>query len=152
MAAMMIPFALQAGSTLLSMKSSLDQGEQAMENAYETASELEDQGDAALAASTRKAAAKRREGDRMASNAQAAMAAGGGVTDDAGALETFADIDERSQFNSLAALFEGKTARQGKRRQARITRREGRQAYKAGRTRAFASALSGGSQMFDTMP
>lgn len=136
---------MQVGSTALNVKSILDQGEQTYENAIKTGIELEMQGDAALARSTYEARAAREEGDVMIGDTRAAAAAGGGVASDAGTVERLADIDERAKFNSMAALFRGKTARSQAYTQAAIIRREGKKAYTAAGRKAVATLFSGGA-------
>lgn len=148
----MLPAALMmGGSTVLNVISSIEQGKNAYENAYKGAQELEATGDAALAAGTRAAYLSKKEGDKVLSDARAQMAASGGSASDAGAIDRLSKIKSKSEYNSLAALFEGKTARKGAYRQASRLREEGRQQLRAGRLGAVSSLLSGGSKTFDMM-
>lgn len=137
---------MKVGSTALNIKSILDQGEDTYENAMRSAAEMRDQGDAALASATYTARADRQAADELIGDTRAAAAAGGGLASDAGTIERLADIDERDKFNSMAALFRGKTQRKQAYGQAAITERAGKKAYTASRRQAFATALSGGAQ------
>jgi len=142
---------LQVGSTVLGAAAQIQQGQQAYRNDYATANELNDQGNADLASSTRQAYGYRQQGNQIMGNAAAAMAANGGVTDDAGAIENFGAMDARTKFNAMAALFQGKTAKAGADRQARIYRQSGNAALRNSRLAAFSTLLGGGSKAYDYM-
>lgn len=104
---------------------------------------LKQSGDAAYARGTREAAEIRRQGDMMQSDAAASMAAGGGVTDDAGAIETMGDIHQVANYNAMTALFEGEERRRTDYYEGEAAKWEGRQAKKLSRLSMGATALSG---------
>lgn len=139
---------LMVGSTVLSASSALEQGDQAERDAKQDAYELEQAGTAAYADSTRRSYEAAREGKIVASNARAAQAASGGVTTDAGATDQLAEIERDAQYNSMSALFEGKSKREDYLRQAARRRIEGKEAKEASRMEAITTVLSGGSQIF----
>lgn len=89
-----------------------------------------------------------REGERVVSNARAAMAAGGGVTDDAGAIDTLSKIDREATYNRLAALYDARNNYEGTIAQAGAIRAEGRNARKASRYKIGSTLLSGAADAF----
>jgi hypothetical protein len=126
--------ALILGSTALDMKAQNDEMKA-------KAALNERRAKASTATSQRKASEIRRKGRVLESDAKAIMAAGGGVTDDAGAIEQLADIANVTDYNQLAALYEGDTEAEG-------LRLENRYNKKITRTKQFATALSGASKAF----
>ena len=134
--AMAVP-ALMLGSTALNMKAQND------ETKGQAALNLR-RAKAATATGQRKATEIRRQGRVIQSDARAAMAAGGGVTDDAGAIEQLANIAQVTDYNQLAALYEGDTEAEGLHLENKINK-------KIGRTKQAATALSGASQAFGAM-
>lgn len=103
--------ALSIGSTILKSGGSIAGGLQQSKS-------LKREADAVLANATRESYEIGREGEVLQSNAQAASAAGGGSFD-AGTVERHGEIGRDTDYNSLAALFEGKNQRRELRRQAR---------------------------------
>jgi len=97
---------------------------------------------ASYAEGTRSAAETRRGGRVIASDVEAAIAGGGGVTDDPGSIQTLADIEQVTDYNALTALYEGSS-------RAREHRKQGRTARKLARSRALATAITGASKMFE---
>ena len=93
------------------------------------------------AAGTRQAAEAQRAGKIAESGTRAAMAAGGGVATDPGAIETLGKIKSEAEYNALSALYEGGT-------RADISRYEGKVKKKAARTKALSTILSGGAGMY----
>lgn len=93
-----------------------------------------------IAGATKKAAEYTREGEMVESNARAAAAAGGGAFD-AGSAERIGKINQQSEYNALAAMYEGEQA-------ASISRYEGQLKKKAAKTKAISTALSGASQTY----
>jgi hypothetical protein len=126
--------ALILGSTALDMKAQNDEMKA-------KAALNERRAKASTATGQRKASEIRRKGRVLESDAKAIMAAGGGVTDDAGAIEQLADIANVTDYNQLAALYEGDTEAEG-------LRLENRYNKKITRTKQLATALSGSSKAF----
>lgn len=89
-----------------------------------------------------------REGERVVSNARAAMAAGGGVTDDAGAIETLGKLDREATYNRLAALYDARNKYDGTLAEASAIRAEGRNARAASKFKIGSTLLSGAGQAF----
>jgi len=83
----------------------------------------------------------RREGDILQSDAIAALAAGGGSTTDPGAVSYLSKLEDISQYNQLAALYDAQTQAQGLRHRAQIVRYEGKVKKKAGYYKAASTLL-----------
>ena len=131
--AMAVPIMMLAG-TALSAKSQSD----------ETAAQAEiniRRSNQARASGQRRAIEVRRQGDALQSDARAAIAASGGVTDDVGTIKQLADIDQATDYNALAALYEGES-------EARGLETENVYRKRIGRTKQFATALSGASKAY----
>jgi len=128
---------LAIGSTALSMKAQDEETEA-------SAALNRRRAKAAMATGQRKAIEERRRGKAIQSDAVAAMAAGGGVSDDAGAIETLAKIEQVTDYNALSALYEGDSEAEG-------LRLENRYNKKIAKTKKFATALSGASTAFGAM-
>ena len=112
------------------------QGNAESKQAEYQAKQLEANAKAHQAKASRTAEEERRRGDVILSNARAAMAGNGGSTTDAGAIQTLAEIQSTTDFNSLSALYDGDTqadsniqAAQGKRYEGGLARTSG---YSAG--------------------
>lgn len=144
--AALIPAFLSAGSTAMNVSSILDQGEQTYKNSILQAGEMRAQGDAALAESAFEARQQREAGDTAIGDARAAIAGGGGVASDEGSVEVLSEMDERTKFNSMAALFRGRSARKQLYTQAAITEREGKKAFTGAGRKALATVFSGGAK------
>lgn len=142
-----VPY-LILGGTALSMSGTLAEGEAAEEAGKLQASQYAKNAIAAQAEGTRKAGEIRRQGEALKSDAAAAMAAGGGVTDDVGAIETFADIEQAVDYNALAALYEGKSRADTMDFAGRTAKWEGKAAKSASRTKALGTALSGAGMAY----
>lgn len=117
------------GGTALSVMGTLQEGKM-------QAAQYARNATAAFATGTRRAGEIRRQGDVLKSDAAAAMAAGGGVTDDVGAISTFAEIEQVVDYNALSALYEGET-------RAEDLRFAGKVAKSTSRAKAFSTVLSG---------
>lgn len=143
-----IPYVLMAASTAVSAQGALSEGDAAEAAAEREAAQLRDQGKAEYAASTRESYEHARQGKIMQENARAAQAASGGTTSDAGALDQLSSLGRDASYNSLSALFEGKSKRRGLIRQAHERRIAGAEAKAASRMKAVSTVLSGGSKMF----
>ena len=136
------------GGTALNAVGSIQEGKAADKAAQFEAAQLEEQAKARYAQGTREAYESRRVGRIMESDARAAMAAGGGSTTDAGAIEQLGKISAESDYESLAALYEGETAAAGLKKKAWARRKEGRAARRAGRTRALSTVITGGAAAY----
>lgn len=128
------PYILMAAGTALSAKSQMEEG-------ADTAAQHARAAKASYAEGTRKSAEIRRQGRVLKSDAAAAMAAGGGVTDDPGAIQQLSEIEQVVDYNALTALYEGSA-------RAKELQRTGRAAAKAGRKRALATVIGSASKMY----
>jgi hypothetical protein len=99
--------------------------------------------DSARATGTRQVAEINRQKEVLKSNAKAAMAAGGGVTDDAGAIESMDGIDKVMGYNALTAMYEANTIADDWKFKAKIKRWEEKNAKMEARRKAFGAILSG---------
>lgn len=125
---------LALGSTVLNIKG------QREETAAQSAISAR-RANQAQASGQRRAIEVRRQGDQVQSDARAAMAASGGVTDDAGAIQQLADIQQAFDYNALSALYEGDS-------EARGLEIEDKFRKKISRTKQLATALSGASKAY----
>lgn len=121
-------------STIISATGQLEEGKAAQKAADFKAKTQ-------MAAGTRRASEATRAGNIVESNARAAMAAGGGDPSDAGSLELLGKIAAESEYNSLAAMYEAKTA-------ASITKWEGEKAREVSKTQALTTVLKGAGQAY----
>lgn len=138
---------LTAGSTVMGIMGERAQGKAAAAaGAYERA-QYEREAKSRFARGTRDAYEARQQGRRAVSDARAAMAGSGGVTDDAGMTRMAGDIKSRSNYNALSALYDAQTEAQGLRAQGRAADYRGRTALRASRGRMIQTLLSGGSQI-----
>jgi hypothetical protein len=90
----------------------------------------------------------RREGDRLISDARAAIAASGGVTTDAGSIDILSKLDRDIEYNRMATLYDAEFRKRGGFAQAAAVRKEGRNAFRAGLYAAKATQMAGSA---DTM-
>lgn len=130
-----VTMSLVGASTVIGVKGALAEGK-AAEQAADFKAKTQ------IAGATKKAAEYTREGKIVESNARAAMAASGGAFD-AGSAERIGKINEQSQYNALAAMYEGEQA-------AAITKYEGEVKKKATKMKALSTVLSGGAQMYSS--
>jgi len=93
---------------------------------------------------TQEAQRRKREGDRMMSNARAIMAGSGGVTTDAGATSALGDIASQRDYNVLAAMYQGEQAKQDWESKADARKYEG----KVGMSNAISTSLSSAFSLF----
>ena len=110
--------------------------------------QLERSADASKARATRESAEIQRQGDLIKSDASAAMAASGGVTDDPGAIEQMTKIQQVVDYNALSAIYEGDVEAQQKRYAGKVARWEGKTAKQAKRLEAISTALSDASSAY----
>ena len=101
-----------------------------------------------MAEGIRKANEIRRQGDVAKSDAAAAMAASGGVTDDVGAIKTLADIEQVTDYNALSAIYEGGQKSDQQRLQAKMDKLSGKQAQTASYFKAAGTMLKGASSAY----
>jgi len=127
---------LMAVSTMISARGEEQEGRAAQES-------KEFEAKTKMATGTRRAYEAKREGDIVESAARAAMAAGGGMATDPGAIEHLAKIKSQAEYSALSALYEGKTG-------AGIARYEGRVKRKASKTRALSTVLGGGAKIYSS--
>jgi len=139
---------MMIGSTVLGAVGSMQEGEAANEASKRDAAQLRDNANAAQARGTREAAEEARIKRKNISDAEAQMAGMGGVTTDAGAVETLAEIEQVGEYNALSALYEADTEASGLRSQAHQRRAEGRAAVKSARTKALSTIIQGGTQAY----
>lgn len=130
--------ALSGVSTGLQIGGSLMKGFAAKDAAKYEAEMMRRRATQEYATMTQEAQRRKREGDRMISNARAVMAGSGGVTTDAGATSQLGDITSQRDFNVMAAIYEGEVARQEWQQKAENREYEGRVAM----TTAVSSAMS----------
>ena len=123
---------IQAVSTMLSAKSSLDQGKADAAAANYKASTQ-------YATGTRKAYEESRKGDVLLSDSRAAMAASGAAPD----LNILAAIRDQADYNSLSAMFEGKT-------ESDLSKYEGQLKKSAAKKQALGTVLSGASNIYSS--
>ena len=140
--------AVLAVSTALSVKSSLDKGKAAEQAGNLKAAQYAKAAKASAAVGTRKSAEIRRQGAGMQSDAAAAMAASGGVTDDAGAIQTMADIEQVTDYNALSAIFEGGTKAQEQQFAGSLSKWEGKEAKRASKREAVSTVISSASKAY----
>lgn len=142
---------LMIGSTLLGVYGKYKEGREAKKAADFEAGQLEEQASARLATGTRQAYETRRQGDIVSSDARAAMAAMGGTTTDAGAVEQLAALDTVTDYNVLATLYDARTESEGLRKQAEATRKSGRIKERAGKFAAASTLIQGGAAVFPNL-
>ena len=107
-----------------------------------TARQLERNAKARFALGTRQAYEEQRQGRVIMSNARAAMAASGGSTTDAGAVNQLADIKQTSDYNAMSAIFGAKSEAQGLFEKAQAVKYEGEQRALQTQVRGISSVLS----------
>jgi len=94
--------------------------------------QLEEQATAQYAKGTREAYESTRQGEIVESKARAAMAAGGGVVDP----EVIAKVAAETEYETLAAMYEGETQQQATKRKAQASRYTGMKEAKSLRKQA----------------
>ena len=85
---------------------------------------------------------ERRQGELLASRAQAIAAASGGSLSDPTMIKLIADLEASGEYNALSRMFEGEVEARGFEKQAGITKRKGR-------ARLATSVLSSASSLSD---
>jgi hypothetical protein len=143
-----IGIGLQVGSSLLGKRSSDKAAKAAKAAAKMEAAQLEKRANQEEAQGGREAIEIRRQGLVIQSDAKAAMAASGGVTDDEGAVKTLSDIHGVVNYNALAALFTAKETAQQTRDAAKVVRAGGRSTASAYKAEGRATLLRGASAVY----
>lgn len=139
-----IPYAIMAGSTLLSMSSQRKQAKQSQQAAALDAAQMERKAQAERAMSQRVALEERRQA-RLAQSALQARAGGGG----ADIVRMDADLEAEGEYRALSALYAGETGADSATYAANVRRQQGRDAAGASRYGQLGSLLSFGSKMYD---
>lgn len=103
---------------------------------------------ASMAEGIRGANEARRQGAQTASDASAAMAGSGGVTDDVGAIKTLADIEQVTDYNAAASIYKGDQRAQTQTLQAKMDKLAGKNAKTSSYVKAAGTALSGASNAY----
>lgn len=137
---------MQLIGTAMEAHGELAEGEAAWQAARMTERQLKQNANQTEAEGLRKGAEYRRMGDVMQGDARAAMAAGGGVTDDVGAITQLADIENVFDNNAMAAIYESRNRAQQQRYAGDVARAEGKFAKKSSRLKALSTVFSGGSK------
>lgn len=139
--------AVVAGAALTAYSQS-QEGEAARAAGKATARQQERNAKASLAEGTRRSIEIRRQGARTASDAEAIMGMSGGVTDDVGAIKTLADIEQVTNYNALASLYESRQQSDRQNFAAQLQRMSGQAARTAGNVKAAGTVLSGASSAY----
>jgi hypothetical protein len=103
---------------------------------------------ASKAEGARGAIEARRQGDRTASDASAAMVASGGVTDDVGAIKTLSKIKEVSEYNALVSIYKGDQRSQTQMLQAQMDKLAGKNKKESSYIKAAGTAIGGASNAY----
>lgn len=128
---------MQAGGMMMRGMAEEEKGKFLSKQLKRNAAAIEAQGQ-------RAASSERTKGSLVKSTATAQMAAGGGGVDTA----MLADIQDRADYNALAAIFESETKGSALRDEAKLRLEEGRQAKRETRMAAAGTVISGlGSAM-----
>lgn len=138
------------GGTALKAGGQIAEGNAAEQAAKFEASQMERNATATQAEASRAAYERGREGRILESDAIAAMAAGGGTSTDAGAVEIRSKILRDADYNVLSTIYEGGRRAEGQRMQAAGRRVEGKQAKRSSRLRALSTVISGGTSAYQS--
>lgn len=131
--------------TAFNVGSSIAEGNAADKAARFKAKQVERNAIAKRAQGTRQTQEGLRLGRKLQSDAQAIMAAGGGSTTDAAAIEQKASLQQATDYNALTALFEAGEQAEGLDLAAQGIRVEGKAAKKAGQRKALSTILDSSS-------
>jgi hypothetical protein len=137
-------------STVLSAAQQAKQGKMQEEIAGRQASAREREGIARYAEGTRIAQEEIRQGRIMQSQARAAMASSGGVTTDPGAVVQLGNIGAEAEYNALAALYSGKSAKTAADEDAAMMRYGGSMARRQARASALSTVLQGATSAYSS--
>lgn len=143
----MAPAVMVAGAAVTAY-GQYKQGEAAKNAADMTAEQARMNAKSSMAEGIRAAHEIHRQKRVAKSDARAAMAASGGVTDDISAIKTISDIDRIYNYNALAALFAAKTQADDQNYAAEMERYNGKQVRDASRLAMVGTMLSGASSAY----
>lgn len=136
-----------AAGTVVSAMGSIQAGKDAQEKAEYEAEVQEMQADEAVAGSQRDAASRNREGQLLLSQARAAAAASGGVSDPS-VIDAMGGIAEQTAYNREAEIFKGEQQSRGYNDAAAVSRVDGARARAAGTMGAIGTIFGGVSSMY----
>lgn len=139
---------LQAVGMGLDAISAYRGGKAAKNEAYSQAAEMEVNAGQEKAYAQRRAIEQRRQA-RLVQSRALALAAAGGSADDPSVTRILGDIAGAGEYEAMMELFEGDVAARDLKSQAKATRAAGKEAYRAGRLGAAATAISGFSSMYE---
>lgn len=134
---------LSLAGTAMSTVGSIRQGQAQQQAAEFEARQMDVSAKGVEAAGQHAAIERRRQSELLQSRAQAAAGASGFGAVDPDVLRIIGGITEEGERGFQAELFNAQQQATGMRSQAIATRFEGREAVKAGQTRAISTALSG---------
>lgn len=128
-------------STGFNVATAISEGNAADKALRFKAKQIERNATAKRAQGTRQAQEGFRFGKKSQSDMQAIMAASGGSTTDAGAIEQKAELESVTDYNALTALFEAEEQAKGMDLAAKGARMEGKMAKKAGQRKAIGTIM-----------
>lgn len=138
-----LPYAIQAGATLLSMSAQRKQGKADEKAAALESAQMERRAQIERAMSQRDALEERRQA-RLVQSALQARAGGGGPD-----IERISgDIAAEGEYRALSALYAGETGARSSEFAASQRRQRGQDASRAGRIGQMSTLLSAASKMY----
>jgi len=143
MAQMAVLAAVTMATTAMTSMAQKRQGQAENEAAKHRARQLEHQAKQETAAGQHKAEEQRRQSQILQSRALAAAGASGGGTLDSNVLRMISGIAEEGEEDVLRTSHASKTAAGRARQGAAMSRTEGKIAKRAGKMKAFGTALEG---------
>jgi hypothetical protein len=144
-----IPMAMQAVGSVLSFTGAQSAGKQARQAAEYSAKVDEINAGQQQAAAQRQASEERRRAQFAQSRALALAAASGAGAGDSTVADIISDLASEGAYRSMTALYEGEDRARALKQRAAGTRYSGEATQSAYRTQGFASALKGGSSLFE---
>lgn len=139
---------LAAAGTAVTVLSEAKAGADANAQAKAQAAAFVNKANADAAAAERQAIQSRREGQYLASRAQAIAAASGAGASDPTVANIIGGIKGQSEYTALTQLYEGETDAGNALSNSQAVRNEGRAAQGAGTLRGVSTVLSGASDMY----
>lgn len=140
--------AMAAAQTVFSVGASIQEGKAAEKAAKFEAKQLEQAAADRIATGTYEAAEEKRIMEKNLSDMQAQMAAGGGTTTSAGAIEQQVKAEMIGKSNAVTAMYNRKKEAYDLHRQAQARRWEGKMAKKSAVMRGLAGAAGGAHSYF----
>jgi len=137
-----LPF-LAAASTAVSAYGSYKAGKDADEASRDAARNQEWNAGKTMEGAMMRANEQKRATARMLSDAQAIQAGSGFSASDPTSLRRVAELSGEGKYNELAILYEGTAQAEAIRRDAKLTRQEGRAQRTSGYLRAGSTVLGG---------